>query len=72
MQDPELQFEQLQDYLSTLKKELEGKELIPTQGVIEKIRMIKEKSEIKLEEKIEELLETALNTIETIVIKPGE
>lgn len=31
-----------------------------------------EKSEIKLEEKIEELMETALNTIETIVIKPGE
>ncbi len=29
-----------------------------------------EKSEIKLEEKIDELMETALNTIETIVIKP--
>jgi thiamine biosynthesis protein ThiI len=30
------------------------------------------KSEINLEEKIDELMETALNTVETIVIKPGE
>ena len=31
-----------------------------------------ERSEIKLEEKIDELMETALKTVETIVIKPGE
>ena len=31
-----------------------------------------EKSEIKLEEKIEELVKEALSTVETIVIKPGE
>ena len=30
------------------------------------------KSETQLEEKIDELMETALNTVETIVIKPGE
>ena len=30
------------------------------------------KSETHLEEKIDELMETALNTVETIVIKPGE
>lgn len=31
-----------------------------------------ERSETKLEEKIDELVETALKTVETIVIKPGE
>lgn len=54
----------------TLKKELENKELIPTQGVLEKIRMIKEKSEIKL---IKKALDIANSTFEEIKsqIVPG-
>lgn len=54
----------------TLKKELENKELVPTQGVIEKLRMIKEKSEIKL---IKKALDIANSTFEEIKsqIVPG-
>ena len=54
----------------TLKKELGNKELVPTQGVIEKIRMIKEKSEIKL---IKKALDIANSTFEEIKseIVPG-
>lgn len=53
-----------------LKKELENKELVPTQGVIEKIRMIKEKSEIKL---IKKALDIANSTFEEIKVQivPG-
>ena len=49
---------------------MDGKELIPTQGVIEKIRMIKEKSEIKL---IKKALDIANATFEEIKkeIVPG-
>lgn len=53
-----------------LRKELEGKELVPTEGIIEKIRMIKEKSEIKL---IKKALDIANSTFEEIrpQIVPG-